>query len=210
MKIIPTIFEKNFLMAEEKILAIKDMVDWIQVDVTDGYFVDGKTFELEMLGRVEETESSLFDIHLMVENPEKWINKCLFVGASRIIGHVEAIDKRSEFVDLIKKEGVETGLAFDIDTNIDNDIDQDVDVVLLMGRKAGFGVYEFDEIVFEKIKKVVELRRKIGANWKIGVDGGINIGNLEKLKEIGVDIAYCGSAVFNGDINKNLERLKND
>ena len=208
MRIIPTILEKEFLKAEEKISAIKDLVDWIQIDVIDGKFTDGKTFELEQLSRIKETESGLFDIHLMVEKPEKWINKCLFVEASRIIGHVEAIEDRQKFVNLVKSEGLEAGIGFDVDTDFDEDIPENTDVVILMARKAGFGDYQFNEQVFEKIKKAVLVRSKLGLNYTIGVDGGIRLENIKRLAEAGVDIAYCGSSVFNGDVADNLENLK--
>lgn len=209
VKIIPTIFEKEFLRAEEKIILIKDKVSWIQIDVTDGYFVKGKTFELELLGRIKETEKCLYDIHLMVKNPEKWVNKCVFSGASRIIGQVEAMKDRNSFVDFVKNEGLEVGLAFDVGTDLDEDIPEDTDVLLLMGRKAGFGNYKFEEKIFEKIKKAVSLRNDLNLSYKIGIDGGVSLTNIGRLKKMGVDIAYCGSAVFNGVTTSNLENLKN-
>ncbi len=208
MRIVPTILEKEFLKAEEKINLVKDLVDWIQIDVIDGKFISGKTFELEQLSRIKETEACLFDIHLMVEKPQKWINKCLFVGASRIIGHIEAIEDRDDFIRSVKNEGVEAGLAIEIDSSIDENIPDETDVVLLMARKAGFGDYQFNEQVFEKIKKAVLVRSKLGLNYTIGVDGGIRLENIKRLAEAGVDIAYCGSSVFNGDIVNNLENLK--
>ena len=209
MKIIPTIFEKEFAKAEEKILLVKDLVDWMQVDVTDGFFVDGKTFELELLSRIKETDKCLYDIHLMVNNPVKWINKCVFAGATRIIGHVEAMENRDNFVDIVKNEGLEVGLAYDIDTDIDENIHEDVDVVLLMARKAGFGDYKLDDKVFTKIKKAIEIRDELSLNYKIGIDGGVSLENIKRLEEVGGDIAYCGSAVFNGVVTTNLENLKN-
>jgi len=208
MGVVPTILEKEFLRAEEKINLVKDVVDWIQIDVIDGKFTSGKTFELELLTRIKNIEACLFDIHLMVENPQKWINKCLFVGASRIIGHIEAIEDRDEFVKLVKNEGVEAGLAIEIDSNIDENIPDETDVVLLMARKAGFGDYQFDEKIFDRIKEIVVIRQKLGLKFLIGVDGGIRKENVKRLVEAGVDIAYCGSSVFNGDIVNNLENLK--
>jgi len=208
MRIVPTILEREFLKAEEKIKMVKDMVGWIQIDLIDGKFTGGKTFELEQLSRITETEKCLFDIHLMVERPEKWINKCLFVGASRIIGHVEAVEDRDNFVESVKNEGIEAGLGFDIDTDVDQNIPDDTDVVLLMARKVGFGEFQLEEKIFDKINRLKSIRKKLGFKFLIGVDGGIRLENITKLAETGVDIAYCGSAVFNGDVAYNLENLK--
>ena len=207
MKIAPTIFEKEFAIASEKIKLIKDLSRWIQVDVTDGFFTEGKSFELELLNKLEnETKNNLLDIHLMVKEPIKWIEKCNFVGASRIIGHVEMMNDRQEFIDKLKDMGLEAGLAFDTDTEID-EIPMETDLVLLMGRKAGFQPADFKEETYERIKKLVELKEKNGLDFEIGIDGGINKEIIEKLKTLGVSIAYCGGAIFNGNVINNWEEL---
>ena len=195
--------EKSWLRAERKIRMVKDLVKWIQIDVIDGIFVFEKTFELELLkGILEENEKNLLDIHLMVKEPIKWINKCEFVGASRIIGQVEMMTDREEFVKRVKDMGIEVGLAFDINTKIKN-IPEETDMVLLMGRKVGFEVMPFEEKVWERIKKIREQK------FEIGVDGGVNISNIERLKKEGVDLAYCGGAIFGeGKIEDNLKNLQ--
>lgn len=192
MQIIPTIFEKEFLEAERRIKLVKDLTTWMQIDVIDGKFLSGKTFELELLTRVEGIEKNLLDIHLMVENPIKWINKCLFTQASRIIGSVEAIDDRDEFVKMAKDTGMEVGLGFDIDTEIDEKIPKETDVILLMARKAGFGNYTFNEGVFKKIERLVKIREEMDLDFLIGVDGGINPSVVDELRKLKVDIIYCG------------------
>jgi len=193
MQIIPTIFEKEFLEAERRIKLIKDLTTWMQIDVIDGKFLSGKTFELELLTRVEGIEKNLLDIHLMVENPIKWINKCLFCQASRIIGQVEAIDDRDKFVKMAKDTGMEVGLGFDIDTEIDEKIPKETDVILLMARKAGFGNYEFDEIVYKKIERLIKIKEEMDLDFLIGVDGGVDINHLVKLEQAQVDMIYSGS-----------------
>lgn len=206
MQIIPAILEKEFSLVETKIKLIKDLTRWIQVDVIDGFFTEGKSFELELLNKLN-IENNLLEIHLMVKEPIKWIEKCNFVGATRIIGQVEMMENKKEFVEQIKNDGLEAGLAFDVDTPV-GEIPEETDLVLLMGRKAGFGHLEFDEKILEKIKKLDEFRRENNLDFKIGVDGGINLENIEKIKEAGADIAYCTGAIFNGDVNGNLEKLK--
>ena len=207
MQIVPTIFEKEFAIASEKIKIIKDLSRWIQVDVTDGFFTQGKTFELELLNKLEnETRNNLLDMHLMVKEPIKWIEKCNFVGASRIIGHVEMMNDRQEFIDKLKDMGLEAGLAFDTDSEI-KDIPTETDLVLLMGRKSGFQAADFEEETYERIKKLVKLREENGLDFEIGIDGGINKEIIEKLKILGVSIAYCGGAIFNGNVINNWEEL---
>lgn len=207
MQIAPTIFEKEFAIASEKIKLIKDLSRWIQVDVTDGFFTQGKTFELELLNKLEnETRNNLLDMHLMVKEPIKWIEKCNFVGASRIIGHVEMMNDRQEFIDKLKDMGLEAGLAFDTDSEI-KDIPTETDLVLLMGRKSGFQPADFEEETYERINKLVKLREENGLDFEIGIDGGINKEIIEKLKTLGVSIAYCGGAIFNGNVKDNWEEL---
>ena len=206
MQIIPTILENNFNVAKDKILKVRDLVSWIQLDVIDGRFTTGKTFELELINSIEGVENILWETHLMVKNPIKWIEKSIFVNVGRIIGQVEMMSNRDEFVEEIKSEGLEAGLAFDIETEIDN-IPEETDLILLMSRKIGFGNFPFEKKVYEKVKKLMKIKEDNGLGFKIGVDGGVNENNIGKLSEIGVEIGYCGNAVFNGNVKDNLEKL---
>jgi len=208
MQIIPTILEKDFLAAESKIRHVKDISKWIQVDVIDGNFANGKTFELELLNSLDqEVEDVLWEIHLMVKEPKNWISKCNFISASRIIGQVELMSDLDEFVDEVKNLGMEAGLGFDIETKIKN-IPEETDLILLMSRKAGFEHQEFDKRVFEKIEELKIIREEKDLHFKIGIDGGINEDNIKQLSEAGADIACCGGAIFNGMVEDNLQRLK--
>lgn len=207
MQIIPTILEKDFYLAETKIKLIKDKSRWLQIDVIDGFFLEGKTFELELLNKIEtEIQDNLLEVHLMVREPIKWIEKCNFVGATRIIGQVEMMDDSEKFVSKIKDLGLETGLAFDVDTEV-KEIPKETDLVLLMGRKSGFGTIEFEDKIYKKIETLVNFRKIKNMDFKIGIDGGVNLKNIKKIKDVGVDIAYCGGAIFNGNVNDNFEKL---
>lgn len=183
--IIPTTgLKQDFLEAEEWIRKIKETSRWIQVDVGDGVFKPGKTFELELLNKLEfPSENLLWDVHLMVKEPINWVEKCIKVGASRIIGQVEMMSDRHKFLEKVKNEGIEAGLAFDIDTDIDN-ITGDWDEILLMARPAGFGYYPLDERIYEKIRQV----KKLG--YVVGIDGGADMDNIGRLEEAGADIIY--------------------
>lgn len=207
MKIIPTILEKDFDKAEEKILLIKDKSRWLQIDVIDGTFNEGKSFELELLNRLQkEIENNLIEIHLMVKEPIKWIEKCNFVGACRIIGQVEMMSDRQKFVDEVKNMGLEVGLAWDVDTEI-GEIPGEIDVTLIMGRKSGFEAAKFEEKILKKIEEMVKVREEMEVSWEIGVDGGVNEEVIKKIKKAGATIAYCGGAIFGGMVSDNWEKL---
>lgn len=207
MQVIPTILEKNFNQAETKILAVKDLTKRIQIDVIDGSFSFGKTFELELINRIENAENVLWETHLMVKEPINWIEKSIFINSSRIIGQVELMSDKEKFINEVKSNGLEAGLAFDIETEI-SEIPEETDMVLLLGRKAGFESYPLDEEkIYKKIQKLVNLKDKNGMRFLIGVDGGVNADNIKKLGDMGIDVAYCGGAVFNGKVEDNLEKL---
>ncbi|MFA5532390.1 MAG: hypothetical protein WDA13_02235 [Candidatus Shapirobacteria bacterium] len=208
MQIIPTILEKEFWAAENKIRHAKNISRWIQIDVIDGVFTEGKTFELELLNsKLEELENVLWEIHLMVKEPKNWIEKCNFINASRVIGQVEMMTNREDFITEIKDLGMEAGLAFDIETEI-GEIPQETDLVLLLSRKSGFGNYDLDEMIFKKIEKLKKIKEGKNLKFMIGIDGGINEENIKRLKEAGIDIAYCGGSIFNGMVDDNWEKLK--
>ncbi len=200
--------ESNFDIVEQRIEMVAELTPWVQIDVIDLDFGGGKkTFELELLRKLSVMyDKMLFDIHLMVKEPSNWINKCAFVNASRVIGQVEMMSDRTAFVKEVKDLGIEAGIAFDVETEIE-EIPEETDVVLIMGRKAGFGNMELDDNTYVRIRKAVEYRERNKMKYKIGVDGGINTANIEKLKSEGVEVFYCTGAIYNGNVVENLEKL---
>lgn len=210
MIIIPTIFDKDYREAEKKLEMIEGLVKWVQFDVTDNIFTPGKTFELEVLSKFGVNAANfLYDIHLMVKDPIKWLEKCLFVGATRIIGQVEMMSSVEAFVRKSKNIGFEVGIAYDWGTEI-GEVPQDVDAVILMGRKAGFENLILEEEVFKKIEKLKQKKHDKHLDFKIGVDGGVNLKNIKRVKAAEVDWVYCGGAVFNGNVKNNLEMLNQE
>ncbi len=204
IKIIPTVLESDFLVAEEKIRKLKDKTSWIQIDVIDGEFAPDKSFEIELLSKLDfESDRLLWDMHLMVKEPEKWVNKCQFVGASRVVGQVELMTDRKEFIGRVKDLGMEAGLAFDIDTEIDGLIPEETDLVLLMGRKAGFGDCQLDKKVLDKMRILKSQRgpSAVQDDMLVAIDGGVNKDNINELVKAGVDIIYSG---------RNYLELKNE
>jgi len=191
MQIIPTTNpQTNFLEVEKRLEKIKDISAWIQIDVTDGILVKPPTFPLELLKHPAiNLDKNIFDVHLMVKNPINWINKCLFIEATRIIGQVEMMEDREKFITTIKDHGCEAGLSFDVDTPI-IDIPAETDLILIMGRKMGFNPEPLDDKIYQKIKEAKNFGKKVG------IDGGASIQNIEKLIDSGVDIIYSYQNYF--------------
>ena len=192
MQIIPSVLTNDFLEAEKQIKYLSQFTNWIQSDVIDGVFSNYKTFELELLSKIKIDKTVLWDIHLMVKEPEKWLEKCLFVGASRVVGQVEMMSDRESFVAKAKNMAMEAGLALEPETPVIN-IPDETDIVLLMGRKSGVEKAEFNEKVLEKVS----------SDFVFAVDGGVNKDNLEIIEKAGVEIVYSGHSYF--DLIKNAE-----
>ncbi len=197
MQIIPTITEKDFNKAGDRILAVSQYSRWIQIDVFDNIFSPGLSFQTELITKLDfATENLLWDMHLLVKEPITWIEKCLFVGAARITGQVEMMTDRDEFINKVRDSGLEAGLAFDIETKIDNNIPSDTNLVILMGRKAGFGMLDLDSRLFDKIESLKKINNDREQKFLIGVDGGVNLDNIEKIIKSGVDMVYSGGNYF--------------
>lgn len=191
MQIIPTVHEKSWPAALARIENLAEFTKWMQVDVEDGIFTPDKTFELESLRMWEKTEKYLWEMHLMVKEPISWLNKCVHSGAGRVVGQVEKMQDRGAFVKAGMEMGLEIGLGIDADSEI-GEIPEGVEEILLLGRKAGFGVLPFEKKTYEKVEQLVKLREERNALFKIGVDGGVDKEILEKLRIMGVDIVYSG------------------
>lgn len=188
MEIIPTTNpQTDFSLVEKRLADIKSLSSWIQIDLTDGILIKPATFSLELLNNTDiNLENNLFDIHLMVKEPINWINKCLSVQASRIIGQVEMMSDREAFVSRAKDNGLEVGLAFDANTPLDLKIPADTDLILLMGRHFGPETLPLDPKVYERIEFLKN------QNFKVALDGGVTPQNFDKLKATGLDIIYSG------------------
>lgn len=191
MQIIATVMEKDTKAALDRLDKLCGKSTTVQVDVMDGQFCDGKTFTLEDLFAYEKAGEFVWEIHLLVKEPIKWLGKCQELGALRVIGQVEMMSSPASFLETAHDLGFEAGLAFDINTPITN-IPLDCDDVLLMSRKAGFEEMPFDERVWDKIKQTKQIQMKMGIPFRIGVDGGIVKEKIEKLEDAGVDAVYMG------------------
>ncbi|NQV00726.1 MAG: ribulose-phosphate 3-epimerase [Parcubacteria group bacterium] len=207
IQIIPTIIAKDFEELQEKIRKVEPYVDWIQLDVMDNKFVDNITWNQPSDLKDLKTDSNL-EVHLMIQNPEDYINNWIESGVKRIIFHYESTDKHKEIIEKIKQADLGVGIAINPETSIeviDNFIEE-LDLVLIMTVHPGFGNQDFLKQTLGKIK---ELRGK-DENVNIEVDGGIDLEIAPKVIQAGANLLAIGSAIFKSEnIKKTIEDLKN-
>jgi ribulose-phosphate 3-epimerase len=181
--------------------------NWVQIDITDGKFVSTKTdVNLEDLRYF--TECANVEFHLMIDRPEETIGEWVRLGAKRIIAHIEATVDIKKIIDVCRENDVEVGLALNPETpNIMVEpLANIIDIIIFMGVYPGRGGQEFIPSVLEKIKSL----RQNFPNVKIGVDGGVRLQNIGKLKNAGVDVFIVGSGILNAsDMGRAIADLKN-
>lgn len=204
-QIIPAILTTDSVELEKKLHDVSGLVEWVQIDIMDGRFVDNRTIDLSDLQGISYDVSIC--IHLMVENPEDYFEECKNFGVRRVFFHAEASKDHKGLLQKLAKLGLEKGIAINPDTPIDEILAyKDIlDAVLVMGVNPGFGGQEFMESSLEKIK---ELSLNL-ADSEIIVDGGINLKNIEEISAAGATGFVIGSAIFNADnITEAIEKFK--
>lgn len=207
VEIVPTILTRDPIDLEGKIRKLEGLVERVQIDIIDGIFLPEKTVGLEALVNIETNLK--IDIHLMVKDPEEWIERCLQAMADRVIGQVEMMENQEEFIEKVIGAGLEVGLAMDLSTPVSAISEETLtklDLVLVLTRKAGFGNFPFEEKALEKVKF---LRRAGGEYLKICVDGGISEKNIQDCLKEGANILAVGGAIWRAkDIRLEIEKLK--
>jgi len=193
LEIIPTILTSDLDDFSRKIESLKGLVPRVQIDIVDGKFALNKTIDLSAFKEIAYDSGLKIDLHLMVEEPFGWINRCLEIVPDRIIAQIEKMKEPFDFVNEVIESGAQVGLAVDLETPVDI-VSEDIyllsDMVLLLGVKAGAGGQEFAPKVLDKIAKIREI---LGESGKIGVDGGINGKNIKDCREAGANIFYVGN-----------------
>ena len=186
--------------------------DWFHIDVMDGVFVPNISYGMPVIDAINKVATKTLDVHLMIINPDRYIEIFKKVGADILTVHYEACTHLHRTIQNIKANGMKAGVALNPHTPVHllNDVLLDLDLVLIMSVNPGFGGQSFIENTYQKIKSLVNLRKTIGADFVIEIDGGVNSTNAPKLIEAGADALVAGSFVFKSENpTKTIEELKN-
>jgi ribulose-phosphate 3-epimerase len=211
-KIAPSILSANFSKLAEEIKDVENGgADYIHVDIMDGHFVPNITMGPIVVEAIRPITTLPLDVHLMIHQPDNFIEAFANAGANYISVHVEACPHLHRTIQHIRSFGVKAGVVLNPATPVESiqHVLSDVDLVLLMTVNPGFGGQSFIESVLPKIKKVKELVNTNGLNTEIEVDGGINPETAKLCVEAGANVLVAGSAIYNHKNRKEaIEALK--
>ena len=203
----PSLLAADFSKLREEIQEVESYgAEYLHLDVMDGNFVPNISFGAPVISSIRKHSNLVFDVHLMVENPDRFIKDMVDAGADVITVHAEATKHLNRTIQLIKSYGNKVGVALNPSTPLDvikYDL-KDIDMVLIMTVNPGFGGQAFIEGMLQKIKDL----RSIDSNIDIQVDGGINDKTSKLVKEAGANILVAGSYLFKGDYKQKIESLR--
>lgn len=191
--------------------AVKGGTSWIHCDIMDGHFVPNISYGPGIVKAAKKAApDAFFDVHLMIENPDDYVESFVEAGADLISVHYETCPHLHRSIQNIKKYGLMTGVVVNPATSLHNiePVLADVDLVLIMSVNPGFGGQSFIESSYEKLNSLAQMREEKELSFLIQVDGGVNLKNIKKVAKAGADVLVAGSSVFSAkDITARVEEL---
>jgi ribulose-phosphate 3-epimerase len=213
MKIIaPSILSADFSVLGEEIAAVEAAgADWIHIDVMDGHFVPNITMGPGVVKSLRKMTVLPFDVHLMIENPEQYIQPFAEAGSDRITVHMEALIHLHRTVSQIKELGLKAGVSLNPATPLSfvESILTDIDLLLIMTVNPGFGGQQFIQTMLSKIRQARELIDRFAPAVLLEVDGGVTLTNMPAILKAGADVLVAGASIFgSGNYRDTIGRMK--
>ena len=207
----PSILSADFANLGEQVKLLDEAgAQYVHIDVMDGMFVPSISFGMPVIKSIRDCSDRIFDVHLMIEEPGRYIDDLAEVGADLITVHAEACKHLDRTIEAIKEKGLLAGVALNPATPLSaiEWVLPKVDMVLIMSVNPGFGGQAYIPYCANKVRQIREMAKERNLTLDIEVDGGINKNTIQEVVDAGANIIVAGSAVFQGDVDANVKELK--
>ncbi|MCK5023687.1 MAG: ribulose-phosphate 3-epimerase [Candidatus Aenigmarchaeota archaeon] len=197
VKISPSVLSADFGCLKESLKPVKE-AEWLHIDVMDGHFAPNITIGPFVVKALRNITNQFLDVHLMIENPEKYIEAFADAGSDLITVHAEACKNLEKIIDMIRKKGKRVGISINPKTPVSKikKLLHKIDVVLVMSVEPGFSGQKFMPKSLDKVKELKKIKKEKGFDYEIEIDGGISRDNCAEVAKAGADVLVSGSAIF--------------